>query len=133
MGLKLVDCGRKYWDFVMELRNSLREGFVHQETISIEDHYEYMEAYHKYYYIAIETAPNRFHDDIPVGFVGEINGDIRVATHPHHQKKGVGKFLINELMVRHPDAFAKVKLDNEASIKLFESCGFKRKFYILER
>jgi L-amino acid N-acyltransferase YncA len=29
-------------------------------------------------------------------------------------------------------AFAKVKVDNEASLKLFESCGFKKKFYILK-
>ena len=126
MGLKLVDCSRQYWDFVMELRNGLREGFVCQDLIEKEDHYKYMEKYSDHYYICLEG-------ETPVGWVGSIDQDIRVATHPDHQKKGVGKFLINEIMVRHPDAFAKVKLDNEASLRLFESCGFKRKFYILEK
>ena len=32
-----------------------------------------------------------------------------------------------------PTAIARVKLDNEASIRLFERCGFKKRYYILER
>ena len=32
-----------------------------------------------------------------------------------------------------PEAFAKIKLENKASIKLFESAGFVKKFFILER
>jgi len=126
MGLKLVSCEKKYWDFVMELRNVLREGFVCQGLIEKEDHYKYMERHADHYYICLEG-------ETPVGWVGSIDQDIRVATHPDHQKKGVGKFLINEIMNLYPNAFAKVKLDNEASLRLFESCGFKRKFYILEK
>ena len=125
--LKLVSCNqRRYWDFVLTLRNDLREGFVSQEHIAEEDHYRFMEKYSDHYYICLEG-------ETPVGWVGNIDQDIRVATHPDHQKKGVGRFLINELMIRHPDAFAKVKLDNEASLRLFESCGFKKKYFILER
>jgi|TARA_Y100000310_G_scaffold329460_1_gene399357 ribosomal protein S18 acetylase RimI-like enzyme len=126
MGLEIVKCERKYWDFILELRNSLREGFIEQETITTKSHYEYMRTHCENYYIALEG-------EVPVGWVGEIDGDIRVATHSDHQKKGIAKFMINELMERHPDAFAKVKLNNEASIRLFESCGFKKKFYILEK
>ena len=40
---------------------------------------------------------------------------------------------INKLVKMYPDAFAKVKVDNESSLKLFESCGFKKKYYILEK
>ncbi len=69
----------------------------------------------------------------PAGYVGVIDRDIRVATHPDFQGKGVGKFMINQLMEMHSDAFAKVKIDNEASMKLFEACGFKKKYYILEK
>jgi len=126
MGLELVRCEKKYWDFVLELRNSLREGFIEQETIQVKDHYKYMESHCQDYYIALE-------DGEPVGWVGEINKDIRVATHSDHQKKGIAKFMINELMGFRPNSFAKVKLDNEASIRLFESCGFKKKYYLLER
>ena len=73
------------------------------------------------------------HDGIPAGYVGVIDRDIRVATHPDFQGMGVGKFMINQVMEMHSDAFAKVKIDNEASIKLFEKCGFKKVFYILEK
>ena len=47
--------------------------------------------------------------------------------------KGIGKFMINQIMNEEPTAFAKVKMDNEASIKLFEACGFTKKFYILTK
>ena len=125
MWLKLVCCEKEYWDFVLLLRNNLSSGFIEQKTISVTEHYNFMEMNHTSYYIALDN-------NIPVGWVGQINGDIRVATHPDHQNKGVGKFMINQLMKIYPNAFAKVKLENEASLKLFESCGFKKKFYILE-
>ena len=73
MGLELVECERKYWDFILELRNSLREGFIQQGTIKLIDHYRYMETYSCDYYVALE-------DGTPVGWVGEINKDIRVDT-----------------------------------------------------
>ena len=53
--------------------------------------------------------------------------------HPDFQKRGIGKFMINELMARHPQSVAKVKIENEASLRLFESAGFKKKYYILEK
>ncbi len=47
--------------------------------------------------------------DNPIGYIGVIDNDIRVATHPDHQGKGVGSFMVNEIMKIHPNAFAKVK------------------------
>ena len=85
-----------------------------------------MEKYGKLYYICLI-------DGLPAGFVGQIENDIRVATHPDFQKRGVGKFMINDLMAKHPESLAKVKIDNEASLRLFEACGFKKVYYILER
>ena len=46
---------------------------------------------------------------------------------------GVGKFMINEIMKIFPKSYAKVKIENEASLKLFESCGFEKKYYVLEK
>ena len=72
-------------------------------------------------------------DGTPAGYVGVIDRDIRVATHPDYQGKGVGKFMINAMMNLHPDAFAKVKIENIPSLRLFEACGFTKKYYILEK
>ena len=101
-------------------------GFVQQKGISRQDHSMYMQAFGESFYICLDNGQ-------PIGYIGVITNDIRVATHPDHQGKGVAKFMVNEVMKAHPKAFAKVKIENEASLRLFEGCGFKRKFYILEQ
>lgn len=126
--MRLVECDLKYWEFVRTLRNDERvlEGFIQSTNISKTMQIEYMNKYSDYYRIALVN-------DKPAGFVGVIDDDIRVCTHPDYQGKGVGKFMINECMKIWPTAFAKIKLNNEASIKLFESCGFSKKFLILTK
>jgi len=125
---RLDNNGPKYWEFIRELRNmeGVREGFIQQKEIDQVSHATYMLKYNNNFWICLDN-------DEPIGYVGVIEDDIRVATHPNHQGKGVGSFMINEIMKICPSAVAKVKLQNEASIKLFERCGFKKKYYILER
>ena len=85
-----------------------------------------MEANHKNYFVCLDQGG-------PVGFVGDIGGDIRIAVSPSHQNKGVGKFMLNSFLQSENSSVAKVKVENEASLRLFESCGFEKKYYILER
>lgn len=126
--MELVECTEEYWEFVRILRNDDRvvHGFIENVKITPEMQKKYMSKYSKNYKISLL-------DKQPVGFVGVIEDDIRVCTHPDFQGRGVGKFMINECMKIWPNAFAKVKLDNETSIKLFEACGFTKKFYILTK
>ena len=126
--LKLVRNSPKYWEFIRTLRNmdSVRQGFIQQEEIDKIAHATYMLQYNNNFWICLDN-------DAPMGYVGVIDNDIRVATHPDFQGLGVGAFMINEIMKICPDAAAKVKLDNEASLRLFEKCGFKKRYYLLER
>ena len=126
--IKLYKNDRQHWEFIRELRNmdGVREGFIQQNHIDSSTHQTYMEKYGDCYYICLE-------DNTPVGYVGVVESDIRIATHPNHQKKGVARFMIDELLLLHPDSIAKVKIDNSASLRLFESCGFTKKYYILEK
>ena len=126
--MELVECSPKYWEFVRVLRNDERvqSGFIHNNFITEEIQTNYMRNHHKSYRIALV-------DEQPAGYVAVIDDDIRVCTHPDFQGKGVGKFMINKCMEIWPSAFAKVKMDNEASIKMFEACGFTKKFYILTK
>ncbi|HBF34007.1 TPA: hypothetical protein DDW35_05540 [Candidatus Sumerlaeota bacterium] len=126
--LKLVPNTHAYYDFIRMLRNDPRvqHGFIQQTQITPEEQHAYMEKYGDCYYVCLC-------DDQPAGYVGVIDHDIRVATHPDYQKKGVGKFMVQEIMKIFPDAYAKIKVENEASFKLFMKAGFKVKYYILEK
>jgi len=126
--MQLVKNEKKYWNFILELRNhrTVKLGFIKQHLITEEEHTSFMKRHGTCYYICLI-------DDNPAGFVGVVNKDIRVATHPDYQKRGVGKFMIKKLINLHPNSFAKIDVSNEASFKLFESCGFKKKYYILEK
>jgi ribosomal protein S18 acetylase RimI-like enzyme len=126
--MELVKCTKKYWEFVRVLRNDdrVQSGFIKSSNITKDMQTTYMMMYSKFYRIALI-------DGKPAGYVGVIDDDIRVCTHPNYQGQGVGKFMINECMKIWPTAFAKVKMENEASIRLFESCGFTKKFFILTK
>jgi len=128
MYMELVECTSGYWEFVRVLRNDERvlSGFIKSTHITEEMQNAYMKTHSKFYRIALV-------DGKPAGYVGVIDDDIRVCTHPDFQGKGVGKFMINQCMSIWPSAFAKVKIDNEASMKLFEACGFTKKYYILTK
>jgi RimJ/RimL family protein N-acetyltransferase len=126
--LTLVPNDPQYWEFIRELRNmdGVRQGFIQQEPITTIEQARYMLQHNNNFWICLDN-------DEPVGYVGVIDDDIRVASHPDHQGKGVGSFMINEIMKICPTAYAKVKLENEASVKLFERCGFKKRYYLMEK
>jgi RimJ/RimL family protein N-acetyltransferase len=118
--MELVMCTSDYWEFVRELRMDERviEGFIENIPITPEQQTKYMWDNAQYYRIALV-------DGKPAGYVGVIEDDIRVCTHPDFQGMGVGKFMINECMNIWPTAYAKVKHGNTASDKLFLACGFE--------
>jgi len=68
-----------------------------------------------------------------VGYMRVIDNDIAIAVLPEFRNQGIGLFMINELMKMKPESYAKIKIDNKASIKLFESAGFKLKYLHYEK
>ena len=126
--MEFVKNQEKYWEFIRNLRNhaDVKSGFIRQDHISHENHLHYMERHGGDFYLCLI-------DENPAGYVGVIDRDIRVATHPDYQGKGVGKFMINALMKLYPYSLAKVKIENKASLRLFEACGFAKRYYILEK
>ena len=125
--MKLVKCSKKYWEYVRILRNDKRvvDGFIENIHITKEMQEKYMEKNSKYYYIVLI-------DNKPCGYIGEIDGDIRVCTHPDYQGKGIGAFMIKELTKVKPDIYARIKIDNIASVKAFEKAGYEKKYFVLE-
>ena len=125
--MELVKCYKKYWPFIYSLRKEVKEGFINQDDFSLEEHESFMSKNHKNYQICLMFGC------VPAGFIGAIEGDIRVAVSPFFQNQGVGKFMLNTFLEDNKKIQAKVKIENEASLRLFESCGFKKKYYILEK
>lgn len=125
---ELVECTEQYWEFVRELRLDERvsDGFIQSGHITPEMQHIYMSKNAQYYRVVLA-------DGKPAGYVGVIDNDIRICTHPDYQKKGLAKYMLEEIMKQYPDAYGKVKLNNEASKKLFNSVGFKETFVIFTR
>tara|TARA_R100000697_G_C5355408_1_gene173059 strand:+ start:195 stop:587 length:393 start_codon:yes stop_codon:yes gene_type:complete len=126
--MELVKNNYIYWEFIRNLRNmdGVREGFIQQDIISQEDHEKYMKWNSHFFWICLDK-------DVPIGYIGIVDSDIRVATDPKHQGKGVATFMLNEVMKLKPSSIAKVKINNNASLRLFEKCGFVKKYYLLEK
>lgn len=126
--VKIVKATQEYWEFVRYLRTCKEntEGFEQQVEITPEQQINYMQKYADNYLICLDG-------ETPVGFVGSIDGDIRVATHPDHKGKGYGKIMIDAIMNDFPESYAKVKIENEASLSLFRSSGFVPKYVILHK
>jgi dTDP-4-amino-4,6-dideoxygalactose transaminase len=119
MCMELVNCTNQYWEFVRKLRMDSRviDGFLQTNPITEVQHTNYMCANSQHYRIALI-------DGKPAGYVGVIDDDIRVCTHPDFQGMGVGKFMIEGCMNIWPNAHTKVKIGNTSCNKLFISCGF---------
>lgn len=116
----IVECTKEYWEFVRQLRMDGRvvDGFLETTPITEEQQIKYMISNAQNYRICLVNGQ-------PAGYVGVIEDDIRVCTHPDFWGMGVGKFMIKSAMAIWPTAYAKVKLGNIASDKLFLSCGFE--------
>jgi len=126
MELKLVECEEKFWNDILLIRNEDKESFDKQHEITFNEHENFMETNYKNYRIA--TIDNKFS-----GFIGIVNDDIRVGVKRQYRKMGIGKFMINEFCNIFEINHAKIKINNIVSQKLFESCGFKKTFYILTK
>jgi len=126
MELKLIECEPIHWNDILSIRNNDKEGFDKQHDISLEEHRKFMISNYTNYRVA--TINNNF-----VGFIGLVNDDVRIGVKKEYRKIGIGKFMINEFCKHFKIKHAKVKINNIASQKLFESCGFKKTFYILTK
>lgn len=128
--LTIVPVGqdRSLWEFIRALRNDprMRTWFVEQVDITPEEQVAYMTKYSGYYFVCCVNGT-------PAGYVGAVNDDIRIATHPDYQRHGIASFMLEYIARAFPRATAKIKIENDASLHLFEKAGFVARYYLLER
>lgn len=129
MKIEVLPNSEEYWDSIRCLRNDekVKRGFINQDYITKDQQDSYMRSGVADKFIIV-LVDGKF-----AGYAGSIDKDIRVCVSPKYQGKGVGVVLIKALMEKFPGSFAKIKLENTASIRLFEKCGFKQKYIIMEK
>ena len=117
--MHLVKNDQRFWEFIRNLRNdkNIKIGFINQDYITEEQQDAYMSKYNDNYMICFEKSD-------PVGYIGEVDLDIRLAVVKDKQGRGVGEFMLKEFNRRRPDAIAKVLIGNYQSKRLFERCEF---------
>jgi len=121
--IKIVANEEKYYMFIRELRThkANTNGFLEQVEITPEQQIKYMSKHKDKYFICLDE------NETPIGFVGEIDGEIRFAVDPTKKNMGVGTFMINSLVEINENIYAKVLLANLSSSRVFEKCGFIKK------
>ena len=127
---KIVKNEPRYWEFIRELKNDdlARKNSMSSHIVGSEEHQEYMKKYQDRYYICLL-------DGSPVGYIGTNAQDyISIAVISEARGKGLGKFMLScfHKQMKDRKLRAIVNISNEASLRLFESCGFVKKYYIFE-
>ena len=121
--MKLVNCDKKYWEFVRLLRTHPKNqnSFQTQNEITPEQQEKFMNNNSDNYKICISENKS-------VGYVGLIKGnEITYCVDPSYKGKGIGTFMIKEILKEGIAAY--VKLNNIASQKVFEKLGFEKQYY----
>lgn len=127
MELTIQKCAEIFWERIRTIRNASRDRFLDSSYIDKETHKLFMEQHCKNYFVATVNC-----NDV-IGFAGVVNNDIRIGIHPDFKGFGVGKKLLKKIQKEFPNSVAKIYVDNDRSIRLFESCGFKKKLYIMHQ
>lgn len=116
--MELVEVDETYYEFIRNLRMHPKniKWFLNQSEITAEDQVKYMEKHSEHYRVCLLYGE-------PVGYVGVIENDIRICTHPSFVGNGVGYFMLSEVKKLYPEATGKILKHNIASRKLFEKCN----------
>ena len=109
------------WDFIREVRNASSSGFSSQGAISPDKHKAFMEKCGGNYFIARRGNHK-------IGFIGEVEGDIRFAIAPSFRGKSLASSMLIVFQEKVTDKMlsGKVKTTNPASIKTFLKAGWKK-------
>ncbi len=116
-----------WWSKIAELRclREVQKGFITRlwDFIPFHSQAPHMKQHGDQYIVAVTSAEN-IEDQQFLGYARCIDNDIGICVFPEFQGRGIASMLLEELLKRHPDAIARVKVDNESSKKLFERFGF---------
>lgn len=121
------------WDAILLIRNHPSNclWFGNPEFITPKVHHAFMSEKGQNYWVC------ELEDKIIAGWIGVVEGDIRVCVHPRFKQHGLATKMMQFLYDNEPTlmktAFAKVKSNNVGSLKLFEKFGFVQTYVYMEK
>lgn len=120
VNLKLIDNNPQYYEFIRKLRNDIRLniGFIDKTFITEEMQKKYMKNHSNEYFICLR-------ENVPVGYIGVVDKDLRLCVKYEEQKNGIASFMLKELMKKNIKFDVRVLPNNIASLNMFKKNGFK--------
>ena len=127
----------KDWGFILNLRNEFYTNSFYEQKKLIQktEHYEYMNK---------QTTNPNFHqwiavnDSLPIGYIRILDHDINIMVDKKFQNKGVGTTMLKlveekakKLGLKKLEA--RVLIENQNSLKLFQKNNFQIKMNQLEK
>jgi len=82
-------------------------------------HVEFMMEHASTYRVAVDNK------DQVVGFIGHVDGDLRLGTRPDRCREGIALFMYSNFLSEYPRVTVRVKRDNQPSLRFFQKVGWK--------
>lgn len=116
-GLVLRSCQPSDFEGIRDIRNANRHAFSNSHLLTCEEHAKFMHLHHSTYRLA-------FYKTTLVGFIGQVDQDLRLGVSPLWKRKGVGRFMVKNFCRLYPKITVKVKRSNSPSLEFFKSLGW---------
>lgn len=108
----------EHYEAIRLIRNDNREAFWCTEEIDSETHEKFMKLHFKTYRVAL-------HEGEVVGFVGHVEGDLRISCVLSQQGTGLAHFMYSAFLEEFPFVTVRVKKSNVRSLNFFKKLGYK--------
>tara|TARA_B110000285_G_scaffold183464_1_gene207658 strand:+ start:120 stop:563 length:444 start_codon:yes stop_codon:yes gene_type:complete len=128
--MELVNCNKKYWEFVRSMRthNKNQPSFLQTINITPKEQEIFMANNSYKYKICLL-------DEEPVGYIGLLDGfkentlcgsgEITYCVDPNHTGKGIATFMTMEVInAGSDDIWGECKQENIATQIVLKKCGF---------
>jgi RimJ/RimL family protein N-acetyltransferase len=115
-------CKPIYWDSIGKLRatSEISQFFIEEYNFNSKLQVQYMEKNSKYFHVVLVNGKFAGY----IGLIGPNRNEITYCVDPEYQNKGLGTYMITQIMQLSPKIWAKVKHNNPHSIYIFKKLGF---------
>jgi len=117
-GFALRTVLHEHYEAIRLIRNENREAFWCTKEVEYETHQIFMNLHSSTYRVALDKSG-------VVGFVGHVEGDLRIACTLSHQGSGLACFMFSAFLKDYPFITVRVRRSNVRSLAFFKKLGYQ--------